>query len=451
MSNDSAAAPCAPSASGTRIPFTVVDEAIHGLDSPTEPWSIQVELGLSGHLDETRLRGALVQALDRHPMARARMVPPRPDDRHHTWEITPHPDLDPLRVVECRDDAALAAARAELYGLSVPLAESPPLRVRLARHPGGELLMVNVNHVAFDGFGTLRVLQSLARAYDGRPEPPPMVALDTARDLRAHLGTSDRSARARRARRLADKARDLASPPARLAAEGGTDRPGYGFHHVALSAERTEALAGLDAPGTLNDVLVAALNLAIVAWNEDHGAACGRVSVLVPVNLRPSEWQQDVATNFVLESRVSTTPGDRGTPTATLEAVAAETDRIKQGGDAALIEALEASAPLPAWAKRQLSPLLSLTGNRLVDTAVLSNLGRLGDAPSFGAEAGDTAEAWFSAPARMPCGLSIGVVTVAGRLHLVFRYRWALWDDEAAATFAARYLTELGRYVGQSW
>jgi NRPS condensation-like uncharacterized protein len=445
------AAASAGSPSGTRVPFTVIDEAVHGLDSPTDPWSIQLELWVSGRLEEARLRAAVRQALDHHPMARARLVPPRPDDRHHTWEVTPQPDLDPLRVIECRDDDALAAARAELYALSVPLAESPPLRIRLARHPGGEAVMVNVNHAAFDGFGSLRVLHSLGRAYDGRPEPPPSVDLGTARDLRAHLGTPDRSARARRARRLADKLRDLALPPARLAPEGASDRPGYGLHHVALSSERTRALAGHDGPGTLNDVLVAALTLAIAGWNEDHGVASGRISVLVPVNLRPREWQQDVATNFVLESRVSTAASDRGSPEATLAAVVAETDRIKKGGGAALIEALEASAPLPAWAKRQLSPLLSLTGNRLVDTAVLSNLGELDDPPSFGADAGETSQAWFSAPARMPCGLSLGVVTVAGRLHLAFRYRWALWDADAAATFARRYVSEVGRGIGERW
>ena len=299
--------------------------------------------------------------------------------------------------------------------------------------------------------GGPRLLQSLARAYDGRPEPPPAVALGSARDLHAHLGAFDRSARTRRARRLADKARELASPPARLAPEGASNEPGYGFHQIALSAERTKALAGLEGPGTLNDVLAAALNPAVVRWNEDHGVDCGRISVLVPVNLRRREWQQDVATNFVLESRVSTAAGERVSPGATLEAVAAGTEPIKAGGGAALIEALEASAPLPACAKRQLSPILSLTADRLVDTAVLSNLGKLDNAPSFGAHIRKTSEVWFSAPARMPCGLSAGVVTVAGRLHLVFRYRWALWDAEAAGAFAARYVSELGRYVGERW
>jgi hypothetical protein len=94
-----------------------------------------------------------------------------------------------------------------------------------------------------------------------------------------------------------------------------------------------------------------------------------------------------------------------------------------------------------------LSPLLQLTGNRLIDTAQLTNLGQLNDPPWFGPDAGQTIEAWFSAPARMPCGLCLGVATLAGRMHLVFRYRHPLLGPEAASRFAERYLTELDRLV----
>jgi hypothetical protein len=47
----------------------------------------------------------------------------------------------------------------------------------------------------------------------------------------------------------------------------------------------------------------------------------------------------------------------------------------------------------------------------------------------------------------MPCGLCLGVVTLAGRMHLVFRYRHPLFGPEAASRFAERYLIELGRLV----
>jgi hypothetical protein len=55
--------------------FNEIDEAVRLLDSPSEPWSIQLELRVRGRLDECRLRTALGEALARHPMARAPREP----------------------------------------------------------------------------------------------------------------------------------------------------------------------------------------------------------------------------------------------------------------------------------------------------------------------------------------------------------------------------------------
>ncbi|MGH2393014.1 MAG: condensation domain-containing protein [Candidatus Limnocylindria bacterium] len=430
------------------LPFNAVDEAVRLLDTPSEPWSIQLELRVSGRLDESRLRAALGKALARHPMTRARQLPASAHDRQYRWEITPEPNLNPLRVVECPDDDALAVVRADLYSLGIPLAESPPLRARLAHHPAGDLVMLNVNHAAFDGFGCLRVLHSTARAYARTEDPLPDIELAAARRVQSQLATDDLRTRARRLAGVAGKLGDLALAPARIAPEQGSDRPGYGFHHTSLSAEQTETLSSQPHRGTVNDVLIAALNLAIVGWNSDHGVATGRISIILPVNFRPREWREEMAVNYVLMTWVTTTATDRRSPKITLEAVAAQTESIKRTGmGTTLVEVLALSPRLPLWAKQSLSPLLRLTGSRLVDTALLSNLGRLDRVPSFGPDVGETVEAWFSAPARMPCGLSLGVATVAGRTHLSFRYRHPLFGPDAAGRFAERYLAELGRLV----
>jgi NRPS condensation-like uncharacterized protein len=442
--------PCPPAGQLPRLPFTVIDEAVHVLDTPAEPWSIQFELRVAGHLDEARLRAAIAEALARHPMARARMVPPRPSGRRYYWEIPPEPELDPLRVLDCSDDDALSAIRSELQRLSVPLAESPPLRARLVRHPDGDLLMLNVNHAAFDGFGCVRFLHSVARGYAGQPDPLPQVPLKDARDVRGHLVADDLAARAPRWRILADKLVDLVVPPARLAPDEGADCPGYGFHHLRLSAADTAALSDSELPGTVNDLLVAALHLAVASWNAEHGAPCDRIGVLVPVNLRPDAWRQDVVTNFVLNTRVVTRPQDRTTPRHVLDTAVAQGARVRGNAGAALIEILRYTPLLPLWVKQQLPALLRLTGNRLVDTAQLSNLGLISEPPSFGPDAGETVELWFSAPARMPCGLSLGAATVGGCLHLAFRYRHPLFGPDATRRFADRYLSELSRLRDQA-
>ncbi|MDQ4134452.1 MAG: hypothetical protein M3179_14910 [Actinomycetota bacterium] len=430
-----------------QIPFSVIDEAVHLLDTPMEPWSIEVELSFPGRIDEHRLRKAVTEAAVNHAMVRARQCPARLSDRQFTWEIGPDLDLDSVRVVDCPDDAGADAERVRLQSISVPLVESPPFRLLVARGPDGDSLMMNVNHAAFDGFGTLRFLQAVGRAYTGGTDPLPSVPFDEARDVEGHLDTDDARARAARLRDLGEKFTDLVRPPARLAVEGGEPAPGYGFHHVQLSPTETEALkSSAEDPVTVNDLLLAALTLAIETWNTDHRKTSGRIGILVPVNLRPKEWQADIVTNFVLDTRVSTGPGDRRDDEALLEAISGRTSRIKRwGAGAALMEVLGLSPYLPLWAKSPVSPLLWITGHRLVDTAVLSNLGAVSELPQFGPEAGEVQAVWFSAPTRMPCGLSLGAASVGGRLCLSFRYRRPQFGPDAARLFADLFLFELSR------
>ncbi|HVM15209.1 MAG TPA: condensation domain-containing protein [Egibacteraceae bacterium] len=427
-----------------RVPFSVVDEVVCLLDTEAEPWSVQVEVRVAGHLDESRLRVALGQALSRHPMARARKAASRRTSHRDSWEITPEPDLDVLRVVGCADDSALDAARMGLQSTGVPLVESPPMRVRLARHPDGDVLMLNVNHAATDGFGALRILRSVARAYTGDADPVPDVDFLAQRDLHARHAAPDATTRLRRQLAVAEKLRDVVAPPARVAAEQGRDAPGYGLRHVGLGTEETGRLVDLDHPGSVNDVLLAALHLAIGDWNARHGVACRRIAVLVPSNLRPAASREETVGNFSLPARVSTGRRHRRTPAAALHAVTRQTRRKKQGGmGTGLLELLRGSHLLPLWAKQAMVALLPLGGNRLVDTAILSNLGRLDDPPSFGDDAGPTVAVSFSAPARMPLGLSVGAVTVNGSLQLVFRHRHPILGPDAIRRFADCYISQL--------
>lgn len=433
-----------------RIPFSVVDEAVYLLDNEVEPWSIQLEVRVAGHLDEGRLRTALAEALSRHPMARARKATSRLRERRFQWEITHVADLDPFATLDCPDDQALAAARADLQSIAIPLVESPPLRVRLARHPGGDVVMLNVKHTAIDGFGALRILRSMARAYWGLPDPQPDLELEATRDLRDTLAADDAAERGRRIAKVIDKLRDEIQPTANLAIDGGTGKPGYAFHHVSLPADTTKALSAVEG-GTVNDVLLAALHLALAGWNDEHGLLSKRIGVMLPVNLRPKEWREEVAGSFSLNVRVATTPADRDSPEGLLRFIADQSNRIKKGGTgAALIEVLGGLPSLPVWAKQSAAPLLSFSGDRLIDTALLSNLGQIDEPPSFGPDAGDTTETWFSAPCRMPMGLSIGTVTVGGRMHIAYRYRHPQFDPAAVARFADRYTAALNLFTNSA-
>ncbi len=445
--NEFTSGPPQPRPDPTRFPFSVVDEAVHLLETEAAPWSVQMELAVEGHLDEARLRGAFAQALGAHPMARARKVASRPALHTDEWEIAPLADHDPLRVVECVDDGALATTRAELQSLAVPLAEAPPLRARLARHPGGDIVMLNANHAAMDGFGALRLLQS-ARFYNDEPDPTPTPSPLEAREYPDRLASGGFLTRMRRRLALAEKLRDVLTPPARVAPDGATGAAGYGFHHVSLSASETEALMGLDHAGTVNDVLVSALHLAVAGWNSDHGEPCGRIGVLVPPTCAPTSG---VTTSWATSRCPPGCPPRPATGAAPKRPCGRSPPRPGARRSRVWVRLWSwgpgGARKLPLWAKQAMVALMPLTGNRLVDTAMLSNMGHLPEPPSFGADAGGTVDVWFSPPGRMPLGLTIGAVTVDRRLHLSFRYRHRLFGPDAARLFADRYLAELARFT----
>lgn len=382
---------------------------------PGPPWNVQLEVRVAGHLDEARLRRALAAALGG--------------------------TADPLRVVECPDDIALEAARAELQDLAVPLG-APPLRAYLARSPHGDVVMANVHHAVMDGFAALQVLRSVARAYAGQTPPP--LDLLALHDLPVRPAVTGSTRGVWLYRAGVEKVRNLLTPPALLAPDQARDQTGFGYHLVNLSEADTRALVHFDHPGTSTDVLLAALHLAIGAWNAEHGRPGGRFSVLVSANLRPPKLREDAVGNFSVTARVSTGRRHRSTTANALEMVTAQTSRNRRSRTGvALLEALDRSGLLALWAKQSAVVLQPVTGNRDVDTAMLCNLGRRAHPPTFGGDAGETTEVWFSPPTRIPVGLSIGAATVSGRMHLVFRYPHRLFDDDAARRFAECYVHQL--------
>lgn len=417
-----------------RRPFCSLDESIYHLDSVAEPWSVHLEVRLSGTVDEDRLRRAVGAALARHPRARARAAVARRRGGYE-WEITPTPDVDPLDVVGCSDDDALQAARAELQSLAVPLQTSPPLRIRLARRPDGDVVMLNVHHAAGDGIAALGLLRSIARAYAGRPDPVPPTSPEQV-EIPAPSG------RCNQLRALVGELRQAAPRSVHLVSSGGEDRPGYGLHHVVLDTAQTAALAAKAAAGTtVNDLLLAGLHRALDSWNAEHGGAPGRLSVLMPVNLRPRSRWYEVFGNFTFMVPVVSRPEDRRDAAATVETIRRRTRRIKDGRTpAAVVRFLDVLQRLPLPAKRSIARLAA--SERVMPTAILSNLGRLDEGLNFGPEL-RALEVWFSPPTRMPMGLAVGAVTAAGRLHLVFRYRHPLIGPADVARFADRYVAVL--------
>jgi NRPS condensation-like uncharacterized protein len=236
----------------------------------------------------------------------------------------------------------------------------------------------------------------------------------------------------------------------RIAPQAGQpDRAGYGFVLIEEAVVRPEK-GDFGPRPTVNDLLVAALTLAIDRWNTAHGQASGQISVTIPINGRtPSQrWQGDGNLSWLM--RVITTPARRASPARLLASVAAQTraarDRGRTGGTDA-VSRLLATAWAPVPVKRQTARLIrGLAAPVLTDTSLVSNLGVLPEPPTF--DGSGTESLWLAPPCPMPRGLAVGAVSVAGRLYLSVRYRLALMDQAAAEDFTACFraaLAELAR------
>ncbi len=418
--------------------LNVLDQLYLHLDREDEPWSVHLEVGVEGSVSEDRLRDAVLAGMAAHPIARARLRPALATDVRYHWEIADELDEVPLEVVACEDDAALDAARERAMSCRPSLESAPPFAITLAQHPGGDAIMLNLSHAAGDGMSAVRLMASFLRAYAGDDDPVAPVDPLEVRDVGRLVNSRSLSARLGRGRTLVEQAARLAGSPTRIAPQGAQDRPGYGFSLLALSTQELGALRSFRGDGaTINDVLLAALAVAIRRWNDGHGEATGAVALMMPVNLRPAEWRNEVVGNFASYVSVRFASQELGDLATAIRTAHARTSEIKDQGAAGLvIDLLELpTATLPTAVKRRFQDLITLSGSRLVDTAVLSNLGRLDGVPRLGGSAGAVRSVWFSPPGRMPLGASVGAATHADQLFLCLRYRHALFDGEGASGF----------------
>jgi NRPS condensation-like uncharacterized protein len=209
--------------------------------------------------------------------------------------------------------------------------------------------------------------------------------------------------------------------------------------------------AGQEPRVTVNDLLIAALIVAIARWNASHGRPAGQIRITMPINARPP-GQDGAAGNLTRLATVTASPPASGRGLRPLLTdVAAQTRRAKAhaGPQVDPISRGLAVVPCPSAVKGLMLRLaLRTAGPLLCDTSMLTNLGNLADPPQFGPE--PVTGLWISGPAHMPRGLSTAVVTIGGQLHVCLRYRRALFGEPAADEFAAAYATALGDVAAAS-
>jgi hypothetical protein len=468
------------SGGATGRPLTALEEAIHLSDRPDAPKVVALLAYTDGRLAEPGLRRATAVALARHPLAQARL---RTGGGTLRWEV-PRRGADPVTVEACGGDERLLEAFARLCGTPLDLAGVGPVRVTLLRGADMDALALVAHHCAMDGIGALRVLRTLVEAYAADAAATDLAATDlAATDLAATdlAGTplpgtdladaggaegdgpaADEAGRTDAADHPADAAESVRKaaaaawhrPPARLRPAGGPREAGYGVLQLALPAHE---LAG-GGPGGANDVLVAALHLAVAWWNARGGRTGGQVRVRMPVTRRDADQRWDGVANLTEQFVVTSGPGERADPRVLLASVAAQTRRARQragAGEPATVIGRRRGL-LPARLRLRLLRLgVPVARYWMMPTAALSNLGRVPGRWSFGAPGppGETGAAgragdgeasgpsvtrlYFTTFAGPPQGLSVAATGYGGEVLISLGYCRSLFDARAAADFAA--------------
>ncbi|WP_338898441.1 condensation protein [Streptomyces sp. TG1A-60] len=456
-----------------RVPFPVVDEVSRHCLQQEEPETVHIEVHLPGRLDPDRLRAAFTSALHRHPRILMREVPGRWYSRRYEWELTKEPETEvvafppagphalrdartralveapplsmspPIRlsVVEGAGPAVGSAARDDVGHASrsaVPAADSgaagaarvgtaaprtaeqrkdPPADTTPGRPKGnGTVLVLTINHTALDGPACLRILATAAELYGGKDNSA------TAPPVRpGRTATPDEAAPAE-----PDPPSHWARP-ARVAPGTPEPSPGNGLLVTELPVPRRPR----SAPYTVNDQLMVTTALMLAHWNREHGARPRPLRITMPVDDRTRDTDMPIGNGTrLVEVPFSPSEVDPArTPLPTLLRRTAERTRTLKslqkpqlGHGASLL-----TAPMVpvAW-RAALTRGLRRAAAPWTSTTLLSNIGRVPYALDFGEEAGRAHAVWFSAPARMPRGLTVTTASTAGRLHLALRWSRAL-------------------------
>ncbi|GAB7033717.1 condensation protein [Streptomyces sp. NPDC021749] len=466
-----------------RVPFPAVDEIARHCLADDEPETVHIEVHLPGRVAAARLRTAFHQALTLHPRILMRQAPTRWWHRSYVWHLTDGPDRDPVVVPPPGPDALLRARERALTDCP-PLDCSPPVRLEIlgpADRDGGSILLLTLNHTALDGPACLRVLATTAELYAeagagagtaavrgpvaGHGTVVPAGGPDAAQPRRREDGRPGGATTGGQEGSRPGGATARFARPARIAAdhrssggdEGAGPDQGNGMLLTELPVPARPPRTGGRAPYTVNDQLLVATCLMVARWNRLHGARPAPVVVTMPMDDRPRGAEMPIGNGtrlvpvrFGPEERreaalLTAGPPDPDAVARLLRRTAERTRALKAappGPPLGLAGTVLTAPVLPVGVRGAVTRALRRTAAPWTTTTLLSNIGRLPYPLDFG-DAGRPTAVWFSAPARMPRGLTVTTVSVGGRIQLALRWSRALLDEAAGARLATLFRTSL--------
>jgi len=446
------------------IPVSMIEESVYHIEQKHDSWNVQAEVETTETVDIDKLHDAARRACRDHPVVGARMKEASMADSQYVWEVPEEDEIDeiefPITVYE-DGEIDLEAAQNEVYFEKFDLSGEYPLRatvIRGAGIDGGDRLLISLNHAAVDGVGTLQFTWAVCRAYQGKEPMAPGVTFEESRKWFDDIEPSsilDGLDFVNDSIDIVDKVtRQLANTvdePARIAADREDSDPDWGwrFTRRELDEDVTDKVVN-DRPEdiSVNDVFLVGQHLAIERWNDEHGKTAGKISTMMPINIRPKEHFYEVAGMYTMFESIHTRKKHRRNPLKAAREVSEQTAKVKQRDRASAPYKLMRMFPdeVPLGIKRELPELLRGPGQRIWDTAMLTNVGKVPVMPSLSGPDGEE-RPWFTPPVWKGTPVGIAVATYAGTPTFTIRHRRDVLGQDAAEQFTDCFLDGVERAI----
>lgn len=385
-------------------------------------WNILRDVELAGHVDIGRLRDALAEAAQRHPLSRAKRVVK--GDGTWAWQVESGIASGALQVA---DTAAgdLNPLLRELRAERLSAAQAPALRCIAVRGPASDRLLFNFCHERTDGIGAMAFLATLQAAYAGE-----LHRLGAADSMVLRHGGGAAASRGFETPGLVQP-----NPIEHLVGDSGEafDDTSH-VVNFELPVTQLRSLKNGAAGGvTVTHHVVAAMLMACARWNGARGRGLGRMCIGIPVNARPGASSRTGFFNAYGTMCINAQADEVLTLAQAARSVAAQSDYLKpiamENGAAWGFSTATATAPT--------GPALTLP-DHLIPTATVSSLGawNLGQ---FG-KAGQIMNVWAPPLPMNPMAVALGVVGLGGKVCLSFRFAASMIGRNAGRDFAAMVL-----------
>jgi hypothetical protein len=264
-------------------------------DRPSHPMTFYSVYDFLGVVDRAAFEGAVLDALERHPLLSAHV---RPAKQGRLCWVAGKPSESIF------DWGSLSDPITPRGGERIDLANEIGVRIWVRQGPDRARATFQFHHAATDGIGALRFASDVMAFYGQRvpneAEPPRLDELETERLRdRIHLQVEywrTKGIGAIAARGFRELGKLLRRRPAPLTSPSTGPRPAASFpgiHSTTIPREEYETIraSALASGAILNDLLIATLFRTLHEWTQAAGDRSARrpLRIMMPVDLRDGE------------------------------------------------------------------------------------------------------------------------------------------------------------------